>query len=63
MLLFFWGSNRVAQVCLFCSHHFSDECFVNKAQFDAGFADCLILKVGAVPSYESFPVMSQRHRP
>ncbi len=32
-----------------CSHHFSDECFVNKAQFDAGFADCLILKVGAVP--------------
>ncbi len=32
-----------------CSHHFSDECFVNKAQFDAGFADCLILKVGAAP--------------
>ncbi len=29
---------------------FVDECFMNKAQFDAGFARCLILKDGAVPA-------------
>lgn len=34
---------------LVCSRHFSDECFINKAQVDAGFAHRLLLKVGAVP--------------
>ncbi len=29
---------------------FVDECFINKAQFDAGFAHRLILKDGAVPA-------------
>ncbi len=29
---------------------FVDERFINKAQFDAGFAHCLILKDGAVPA-------------
>ncbi len=29
---------------------FVDEHFINKAQFDAGFANCLILKDGAVPA-------------
>jgi len=29
---------------------FVDERFMNKAQFDAGFAHCLILKDGAVPA-------------
>ncbi len=31
-----------------CSRHFSDECFINKVQFDAGFVDRLILKDGAL---------------
>ncbi len=39
--LFFRGSNGVPQV-------FVDERFINKAQFDAGFAHRLILKDGAV---------------
>ncbi len=29
---------------------FVEERFINKAQFDAGFAHCLILKDGAVPA-------------
>ncbi len=29
---------------------FVDDCFINKAQFDAGFAHHLILKDGAVPA-------------
>ncbi len=29
---------------------FVDKCFINKAQFDAGFAHRLILKDGAVPA-------------
>ncbi len=29
---------------------FVDECFINKAQFDAGFEHGLILKDGAVPA-------------
>ncbi|XP_057178347.1 uncharacterized protein LOC130546864 [Triplophysa rosa] len=34
-----------------CSRHFGDDCFTNKAQFDAaGFADCLKLKDGSVPA-------------
>ncbi len=41
--LFFRGSNGVSQV-------FVDERFINKAQFDAGFAHGLILKDGAVPA-------------
>ena len=35
---------------LVCSLHFDDDCFINKAQFDAGFADRLMLKNGAVPT-------------
>ncbi len=41
--LFFRGSNGVSQV--FCWRT-----FINKAQFDAGFAHRLILKDGAVPA-------------
>ncbi len=41
--LFFRGSNGVSQV-------FCDKRFINKAQFDAGFAHRLILKDGAVPA-------------
>ncbi len=41
--LFFWGSNGVSQVCLLTG-------FINKAQFDAGFAHGLILKDGEVPA-------------
>ncbi len=31
---------------------FVDKCFINKAQFDTGFAHRLILKDGAVPAIE-----------
>ncbi len=34
----------------FCSHHFGDECLINKAHFKVGFAHRLILKDGAVPA-------------
>ncbi len=58
--LFFRGSNGVSKVCFDCSLHFGDECFINKAQFDGGFAHRLILKDGAVsaikhPSHDSEP--------
>lgn len=33
-----------------CSRHFCDDCFTNKAQFIAGFADRLKLKKGSVPA-------------
>ena len=33
-----------------CSLHFDDDRFINKAQFDAGFADRLMFKDGAVPT-------------
>ncbi|XP_067299120.1 uncharacterized protein [Pseudorasbora parva] len=33
-----------------CALHFDADCFINKAQFDAGFSDRLILKDGAVPT-------------
>ncbi len=38
-----------------------DERFINKALFDAGFAQCLILKDGAVPAIK-IPVMIQNCR-
>ncbi len=41
--LFFQGSTCFSSV-------FVDERFINKAQFDAGFAHRLILKDGAVPA-------------
>ncbi len=40
---------------------FVDEDFINKAQFDAGFAHRLILKDGAVPAIK-IPVMIQNCR-
>ncbi len=38
-----------------------DECFINKAQFDAGFAHRLTLKDGAVPpiKYDGLQVVSE----
>ncbi len=41
--LFFQGSTCFSSV-------FVDECFINKAQFDAGFPHRLILKDGVVPA-------------
>jgi hypothetical protein len=35
---------------LVCSMHFEDDFFINKAQFEAGFANRLVLKDGAVPT-------------
>lgn len=32
-----------------CSRHFSEDSFVNKAQYDAGFSARLLLKDGALP--------------
>ncbi len=43
---------------------FVDERFINKTQFDAGFAHRLILKDGAVPDsqLQKIPVMIQNCR-
>ncbi len=42
--LFFRGKQWSFASVFVCSHHFSDKCFINKAQFGAGFAHRLILK-------------------
>ncbi len=44
MQFVFWGQQRSF------SSEFVGERFINKAQFDAGFAHCLKLKDGAVPA-------------
>ncbi|XP_073700525.1 uncharacterized protein [Garra rufa] len=49
MQFVFPGQQRSVASVFVCSRHFSDECFVNKAQVDAGFAYRLLLKDGAVP--------------
>ncbi len=36
---------------------FVDKRFINKAQFNAGFAHPLILKYGAVPAIKKIPVI------
>ncbi|XP_038575012.1 uncharacterized protein LOC119902735 [Micropterus salmoides] len=33
-----------------CSLHFTEDCFVNRPQFDAGFCQRLVLKDGSVPT-------------
>ncbi|XP_051742028.1 gastrula zinc finger protein XlCGF57.1-like [Ctenopharyngodon idella] len=50
MQFVFPGQQRSCGSVFVCSRHFGDECFTNKAQFDAGFADRLKLKDGAVPA-------------
>ena len=49
MQFVFPGQQRSVASAFVCSRHFSDECFINKAQVDAGFAHRLLLKHGAVP--------------
>uniref|UniRef100_A0A9J8BNT2 THAP-type domain-containing protein n=1 Tax=Cyprinus carpio carpio TaxID=630221 RepID=A0A9J8BNT2_CYPCA len=49
MKFVFPGQQRSVASAFVCSCHFSDECFINKAQVDAGFAHCLRLKHGVVP--------------
>ncbi len=49
MQFVFPGQQRSVASALVCSRHFSDECFINKAQVKAGFAHRLLLKDGAVP--------------
>ncbi|KAJ3595551.1 hypothetical protein NHX12_004854, partial [Muraenolepis orangiensis] len=49
-----------------CSLHFTEDCFLNRAQFTAGFSKRLLLKVGAVPtllvkSEDTQPSSSQHH--
>ncbi len=46
--LFLQGSKGVSQTCLFVPVICSDECFMNKAQFDTGFVHRLMLKDGVV---------------
>ena len=45
----FPGQQRSVGSAVVCSGRFSDECFINKAQVDAGFANRLLLKRGVVP--------------
>ncbi|XP_031419109.2 zinc finger and SCAN domain-containing protein 2-like isoform X2 [Clupea harengus] len=35
---------------LLCVRHFTEDCFKNRAQFDAGFSQLLLLKDGAIPT-------------
>ncbi|XP_052443742.1 uncharacterized protein LOC127985712 isoform X2 [Carassius gibelio] len=49
MQFVFPGQQRSVASAFVCSRHFTDECFINKAQVDAGFANRLLLKRGAVP--------------
>ncbi len=46
-------SGQFFQVYKFFPNHFSDECFINKAQFDVGFAHHLMLKDEAVPAIKA----------
>ncbi len=45
----FPGQQQDSQAFI-CSWFICDECFINKAQFDTGFAHHLILKYRAVPA-------------
>ncbi|XP_056612376.1 uncharacterized protein LOC130428401 [Triplophysa dalaica] len=44
------GPAHVGKTLSVCSLHFTDDCFVNKAQVDAGFGERLRLKSSSVPS-------------
>lgn len=51
--LVFPGQQRRSCANVFvCSRHFTDDCFTNKAQYEAGFAARLNLKAGALPTVE-----------
>ncbi|KAM8735506.1 uncharacterized protein AB9X84_023933 [Acanthopagrus schlegelii] len=53
-LQFIFKSNTIPQQyspkLVLCSHHFTEDCFENHAQFKAGYSKRLILKEGAVPT-------------
>lgn len=50
MQFVFPGQQRNCDWVYVCSLHFGDDCFTNKAQFDAGFANRLQLRDAAVPT-------------
>ncbi|XP_036931467.1 uncharacterized protein LOC119006642 isoform X7 [Acanthopagrus latus] len=53
-LQFIFKSNTIPQQyspkLVLCSHHFTEDCFENHAQFKAGYSKRLILREGAVPT-------------
>ncbi|KAI7799173.1 uncharacterized protein LOC130567092 [Triplophysa rosa] len=55
MRIVFPGQKRSCENVYVCYQHFADDCFTNKAQFEAGFANRLQLDDGAVPTIK-YPV-------
>lgn len=50
MQFVFPGQKRSYENVYVCYQHFADDCFTNKAQFEAGFANRLQLDDRAVPT-------------
>ncbi|XP_042352913.1 LOW QUALITY PROTEIN: uncharacterized protein LOC121950890 [Plectropomus leopardus] len=48
----FAGKPQKYATVFICSRHFTDDCFLNKARYDTGFAVRLTLKEGAFPSIQ-----------
>lgn len=46
----FAGRQKANTPVYVCSRHFTEDCFVNKDKYEAGFATTLVLKEGAAPS-------------
>ncbi len=59
MFIFTEVPDRLSKEFYMCSAHFTLDSFTNKTQFDAGFAERLIIKVDAVPTILGTTEMSQ----
>ncbi|XP_044215540.1 uncharacterized protein LOC122987624 [Thunnus albacares] len=46
----FSGKKQPYAYVFVCSRHFTEDCFLNRAQYEAGFSARLVLKDGSVPS-------------
>ncbi|KAM7393960.1 hypothetical protein PAMP_020793 [Pampus punctatissimus] len=46
----FVGQQQPYTTVFLCSRHFTEDCFLNRAQYEAGFSARLVLRDGAVPS-------------
>lgn len=55
----FTGRQKTSTPVYVCSRHFTEDCFVNKDKYEAGFATTLVLKEGAAPSISGRFVVPQ----
>lgn len=53
MQFLFSGHKQLYASVFLCSRHFTEDCFLNRAQYEAGFSARLVLKDGAVPSVKA----------